>query len=356
MESASKNALNILRYYIDECRITNINQHENAQQNKSIIYKVVQEIKCTEQAVIDKETEAFFALRLPDAGIIFEAGAKNGNHITVIFKGKYYTQNTEKEQIALKRKIITLISQMTNSFPVLTKIDIANDIEMKIKDFDPKKLQFGFRARVSTFTDTKDESINTYYIHNTNFQICIYNKTEENKKQKNKQKKEYYDNLYKDKEEVVRIETRLKSKIAREYTQAILETESLQKIAMIIMSDFTKQRRIYKRNASGKLVSRKNQYRLEEWQPWKTIRTCKIDKKISRNKNLKIKQQYSSLKNVKKSIIETAFKNKGISKEDLLDFIENNYDEIKEKTKKRLIEKEEHEKEVKRLKEQIFNH
>jgi hypothetical protein len=223
---------NIVRYYLDEAQFS-IPQNQNLtdfEQTKSIIYQIAQELKITKEMIIDKETELFIAVRFPNLGLIIETNRKNGLVLKPIFKGKFFTVGTEEEQRDKMRYIITRMSQLTNSFPVLTKIDIAVDIaNIKARDWDYKKYQFGFRAKIHPHIETqRPDEINTWYISNRHFQICIYDKKKENQKQKNQEKKEYYNEIYKGYENITRIETRIKSEHTKKYTQALIEADSLQ--------------------------------------------------------------------------------------------------------------------------------
>ena len=61
---------------------------------------------------------------------------------------------------------------------------------MKAEEWDYKKFQYGFRARIYGHIETqKPDEISTWYITNRNFQVCIYNKKKENQEQKNQEKK-----------------------------------------------------------------------------------------------------------------------------------------------------------------------
>lgn len=358
--ASNKTLIDIVRYYIDECKFTIPQVEQNFDNTKLIIYKVATELKIIEEMIIDKETEFFIAVRFPFLGLIIETNRKNGLVIQPIFKGKFFTVGTEEEQLNKMKFIVAKLSQLSNSFPVLTKIDVAVDIaNMKAEEWNYKNFQFGFRARIYGHIETQTpDEISTHYIQNRHMEICIYNKIKENQKQKNIEKKEYYKEIFKDYKDITRIETRIKSEHSKKYTQAMLETDSLQEMAKKIMSDIADKRRIYNRKEDGKLVSSANKAKLlTEWEVWKKIREeGKNTKKIVLNDGLKIKQQYSTLRNVKKGLIETNFKNQKImSKEELIRFIENEYESIEDRTKERLLNKAEHEKIVSKLKTLIDN-
>ena len=120
------------------------------------------------------------------------------------------------------------------------------------------------------------------------------------------------------------------------------------------MRDFGSKRRIYKKRAktNGKETLKKNRNRdLEEWSVWKEVISQEVKKEeIPLTPNLKAKERMSSFKNIKNFIIETNIaQGKNLTKEELKNFIENNFEEIKEKTLERQKERQLHSKEVEKI-------
>lgn len=359
----------ILRYYFDEiklnlplCIYNDANKSLSFSEIKAKIDKPLKKLHVDKEVVVDKSTETFQALRIPSMGIVIETNSRNGLSLNIIFKGSYFTIGTTTQQRDTLKVFIQEYCKEFSVFPILSKIDICCDVaNFKMKDFDYRDYHYAFRARVIPYYNTQTEELETCYIRNQLFDCVIYNKKAENQQQKNKRKQEYYNEKYADYEDIVRIETRLKNSITtKKYTQALLESDDWEDLSKRIMRDFGSKRRIYKKRAktNGKETLKKNRNRdLEEWSVWKEVISQEVKKEeIPLTPNLKAKERMSSFKNIKNFIIETNIaQGKNLTKEELKNFIENNFEEIKEKTLERQKERQLHSKEVEKIQNSLHS-
>jgi hypothetical protein len=362
MKSPSNEEVSLIRFYIDEIIFSIEIETENDENQfytaKRSIYGLLNQLKLQQEIICDKENDNVLFLRLPHLGIIIELRETrhSGINLKLIHKGTFFTIGSKNEQEQKLKSIVALFSKYFNSFPILTKIDIAIDTpEIQMSNWEWQKLHFAVRAHAGPLYNCQTGELETLYVNNSKYVICFYNKKIENnlKKHDGKDKKKYYDEYFKDYENITRMELRLKSELARRYTQAVLE-EDYEEVAIKILADFTNRRRVYEKKDIKQKITKKNQARdLKEWSFWKKLRTAEV-KSMPINEGIKIKNKVSSFSSVKNRIIEMNMKNKKvISKEELMKLIENEYDEISRLSQERFENRKLHEKEIAKINEII---
>lgn len=360
ISASSKSSSIVYRHTLDEVnfKLSLSGRYKTTEKLKIFILSVLKEMKLKETIIIDRNDETKIAIRLPYPGIILENDNMGGQaSLQMAFKGFFFSNGeAEEEQIATMKIFVKKFCSALNTFPVLSGVDIAVDTNgIDQSDFMPDKMQYGFRGKVVTPQyDIQGDDWESLYIKNRDFVINVYNKKKEIKDSKNEIKKAYYEAYFGENcEQITRVETRLKSRLARVYTQAMLETTSFATLAQTMMKDFATKRRMYIKKPQKK-INRKNQARdLEEFPFWAELRTAEL-RPVVKNIGLKLGTSKFDFKTITQSIINQNLKRpEEMTKTQMIQWIERNWLDIEETTKMKKLELEQFREEVQKLKSVI---
>jgi hypothetical protein len=193
--------------------------------------------------------------------------------LSVEFPGEYYI-NTQEGWLKTK-SICKYLNKKMDTNLILTRIDIARDIQGRPSDYIPRNLQeitFNFRANFNEpFRDLQTGELQTIYIQNKGknklFVICIYFKSEEIEKSETS-KNIYYKELFNG-HPFIRIEARLFSEWAKKFTKQFYLMNDQEAFSQMVLSNFGYKKRAYiGATIHENQIENGNARRAEPWALW----------------------------------------------------------------------------------------
>lgn len=265
--------------------------------------------------------------------------------LSIEFPGEFFVQAHEA---FLKAQLISkILSKKLKTELILTRLDVARDIQGRMSDYLPRDLGeifFNFEAKINEpYRNAKTGEIETLYIKNSGkkkrFVICIYFKSLEIEA-KSTIKNEHYGKLFKG-EDIVRMETRLFGEQVKKWTRLFYTSENQSAFGQTVLSNFSHKKRAYI-GATSSQIKNGNTGRAEQlpiWQfyfnPQKTLNLK--EEKFLVNKSTASKK--SALRKIERFIVmaenESDF-------DDIIKIIEKKREELRIKRNERMrtIEKQ----------------
>jgi hypothetical protein len=210
-----------------------------------------------------------FTLEDPhNTGVFIRINRQRSNiSINIQFKGFFFTRDSA--WVDMKCYMLEVIDTFAVFFRP-TLIDVAQDISLKTNEILPfpdklntaNGLIYNFNYSVSKYAQNKKNSgiIDTgFVIKNSRFKIKLYDKILENESSKNQTKKMYYNEYYKEFENVTRLELTLKQESCKRFWEEIYSYETTQEdFSLSIFKHFGVRHsaRLRPNNSTDKDVSR----------------------------------------------------------------------------------------------------
>lgn len=156
-----------------------------------------------------------------------------------------------------------------------TLIDIAQDVGLKTYETLPLPAPdnlsngfiYNFKFKTQKFSERYEFHIDTgFCISNSRFKLKVYDKIAENRKSRNLQKKQYYDKLYSQFDDVTRIELTLRQESCRRFWTEIYTTQlSEEDFALYCLKHFAKKHSIRVKPTSSSDNDISRWPKLENW-------------------------------------------------------------------------------------------